>query len=249
MLFETFAAYQLLLCGASDDLLAVGHCVPLVWNSTLPDLPARIDEILLRAEKVHADGQPPNTFSALAAMVSPAQRGQNLSQAIIREMKILTRERGCQSLIAPVRPTWKSHYPLTPMEQYVHWKRPDGVVFNPWFRVHWRMGALPLCIAPATLTVQGAVTEWGEWTNMAFPESGLYLVPGALQPVKVDRELDKGCYQDPNYWMKHTIEAGPLQVSRIAPAIRIRSRNDCSGQSLCGLFQLWTTGRICVNFE
>jgi hypothetical protein len=31
-------------------------------------------------------------------------------------------------------------------------------------------------------------------------------VPGALQPVVIDRELDEGRYEDPNVWMRHTIE-------------------------------------------
>ncbi len=35
LLFETFANYQPLLCGSSGELLAVGHCVPLVWDGTL----------------------------------------------------------------------------------------------------------------------------------------------------------------------------------------------------------------------
>jgi hypothetical protein len=92
------------------------------------------------------------------------------------------------------------------MERYVEWKRPDGALFDPWLRVHWRLGAQPLCIAPNTLTVEGTIEEWEGWTKMAFPESGLYVVAGALQPVNIDCEQDKGRYEDPNYWMKHSVE-------------------------------------------
>jgi hypothetical protein len=38
---------------------------------------------------------------------------------------------------------------------------------------------------------------------MCFPESGPYIVPGALQPVIIDRERDVGRYEDPNIWMRH----------------------------------------------
>jgi hypothetical protein len=40
---------------------------------------------------------------------------------------------------------------------------------------------------------------------MSFPESGPYVVPGALQPVLMDLERDEGRYEDPNVWMRHPI--------------------------------------------
>ena len=58
---------------------------------------------------------------------------------------------------------------------------------------------------PESLTVVGTVAEWEEWTGMAFPESGRYVVPGALQPVVIDRERDLGRYDDPNIWMRHPV--------------------------------------------
>ena len=58
---------------------------------------------------------------------------------------------------------------------------------------------------PKALIVTGKVSEWEEWTSMNFPESGAYVVPGALQPVKIDREHDVGCYEDPNVWMRHRV--------------------------------------------
>lgn len=203
LLFELFAPYQLLWCDAADNVLAVGHSVPLVWDGSLADLPSTIDEILGRAERVVASQQAPNVFSALAAMVRSDQRGRHLSPVIIQAMKYLAQQQACSALIAPVRPSWKSRYPLTAMERYVTWRRSDGMLFDPWLRVHERLGARPLGIAPNALTVAGTVREWEEWTAMAFPESGRYVIPGALQPVEIDCEQDRGWYADPNYWMAH----------------------------------------------
>ena len=205
LLFELFPDYQLLLCDSADTLIAVGHTVPFIWDGSLSDLPCTIEEIVLRAEQAHRHQQAPNTLSALAAMVSSGHRGQNLSGGVIQEMKSLARQHTCTALIAPVRPTWKSRYPLAPMERYVEWKRSDGAPLDPWIRVHWRLGAVPLCIAPNTLTVEGTIKEWEGWTGMAFPESGLYVIPGGLQPLKIDSEQNTGKYEDPNYWMKHVV--------------------------------------------
>lgn len=203
LLFEIFAPYQILICNLEDELIAAGHIVPLLWDGNQADLPETIEGILTRAEQVYREGQIPNTFSALAAMVSPEQRGKGLSKILLQEMLSITRQNKCSALIAPVRPTWKSRYPLAPMERYVHWKQKDGAPFDPWIRVHSRMGAEILKVAPNTLTVEGTLAEWEEWTGMGFPETGAYVVPGALQPVKVDREQDLGHYEDPNVWMKH----------------------------------------------
>lgn len=38
---------------------------------------------------------------------------------------------------------------------------------------------------------------------MVFPESGHYVVPGALVPITIDRERDQGVYVEPNVWMVH----------------------------------------------
>jgi hypothetical protein len=61
-------------------------------------------------------------------------------------------------------------------------------------------------VAPNTLTVEAPVEQWEAWTDMAFPESGVYVVPGALQPVQIDRQRGLGRYEDPNYWMNHSID-------------------------------------------
>ena len=205
-LFDLFAQYQLLLCDSSDQLLAVGHMVPLLWDGEIATLPMTIREILARAHQVCLQRQPPNTFVAIAAMVDPAHHGQNLSRMMVEDMKATTGRHACSSLIIPVRPTWKSRYPLTPMERYVEWKRPDGAYFDPWLRVHGHLRAEGLVVAPRAETIEGTIQDWEEWTGMAFPESGSYVVSGALQPVQIDCERDRGLYHDPNYWMKHSIK-------------------------------------------
>jgi hypothetical protein len=71
--------------------------------------------------------------------------------------------------------------------------------------VHWRLGAVPLRVAPNILTVEGSLPDWASWTGMTFPDSGPYVVEGALEPVVVDFERSLGRYEEPNYWMMHTV--------------------------------------------
>lgn len=204
-LFDDFAEYQILFCDPAEHLIAIGHTVPFTWDGTLDDLPSTMDGIMERATRTRRDRSDPNTLSALAALVAKSHRGRGLSTEILRAMRSLAAERGMSSLIAPVRPTLKSSYPLTSFERYLGWRREDGSPFDPWLRVHRRMGAQFLKAIPKSLVVVGKVSEWEDWTGMSFPESGEYVVPGALQPITINREQDVGRYEDPNVWMRHWV--------------------------------------------
>jgi hypothetical protein len=108
-------------------------------------------------------------------------------------------------VIAPVRPSWKERYPLVPIERYAEWRRSDGLLFDPWMRVHERLGATVLKPEPQSLRITGTVPEWEAWTGMAFPESGQYVFPAGLATVEIDREADVGRYWEPNVWMRHKV--------------------------------------------
>lgn len=204
-LVPTFPEYQLVLLDDADAVLAAGNTIPFAWDRTPAGLPASIGEILERGLRGRAEGRPTTALAALAAIVGHEHRGEGLSRALIEAMRTVAARHGLSALVAPVRPTFKSHYPLTPMEHYVGWTGPDGSLFDPWLRVHREAGAELLQIAPRAMVVEGTVAAWEEWTGMAFPESGAYVVPGALQPITIDRERDRGRYEDPNVWMHHPV--------------------------------------------
>jgi hypothetical protein len=122
---------------------------------------------------------------------------------MIQRMAEIGRDHGLDTLIAPVRPNLKHRYPLTPMERYIRWRRSDGTHFDHWLRTHERLGAEIVKVAPQSMRVPGSVGEWEEWAEMTFPETGAYVVPGALVPVEIDRERNEGLYVEPNVWMVH----------------------------------------------
>jgi hypothetical protein len=51
--------------------------------------------------------------------------------------------------------------------------------------------------------IEGTVAEWEDWTGMVFPVTGDYIVPEALGLVHVDREADRGRYEEENLWVQH----------------------------------------------
>ncbi|HEY0496267.1 MAG TPA: hypothetical protein VGD48_11000 [Kutzneria sp.] len=85
----------------------------------------------------------------------------------------------------------------------MRWARPDGLHVDPWIRTHQRLGATILGPAPRSMVVTGTVAQWEKWTTMAFPQTGRHVVPSALDLVDINRERDKGVYEETNLWMRH----------------------------------------------
>ncbi len=201
-LFTDWADYQLVVMEGLQTL-AVGHTVPISWDGTPADLPDSMADILKRARSDIAENRRPTAIAALAAIVAIPHRGKGVSETLLRAMHALATSTGLHTLVAPVRPTLKSSYPLAPMERYIRWTREDGGPLDPWMRTHWRLGADTLHVIPRAMVIEGSVAQWEDWTGMRMPDSGDYVVPGALQPVRIDRDRDEGRYEDPNVWMKH----------------------------------------------
>jgi hypothetical protein len=178
--------------------------VPFAWDvhsRTLP--PGGVDAVLSQGLSMLREGCAPTAASALMIVVAPERLGQGCSALCIRAMADAVRARGLADLVAPVRPTQKHRYPLAPMARYARWRRADGSHFDPWLRVHERVGGELVGVAAAAMTVRGSVREWEEWTEMAFPETGHYVLPGGLVPVEIDMERGEGLYVEPAVWVRH----------------------------------------------
>lgn len=194
-----------LLDDETDTLVGVGNTVPVAWDGTVDGLPGGIDDVLRAAIGGYETAPAPTTLCALQAALRPGNTGRGLSTLIIRAMREVAVRRGLSALIAPVRPNQKTLYPLTPMERYIEWRRPDGLPRDAWLRVHARLGAEIVRVAERSMVIEGTVAEWEEWTGLTFPESGPYVVAGALVPITIDREADRGLYVEPNVWMRHPL--------------------------------------------
>jgi GNAT superfamily N-acetyltransferase len=184
------------------EVVGVANAIPATWDGLAETLPDGGVDAVVEA-RFAADPLTPSVLCALQILIAPELRGQALSGRMIQRMAEIGRAHGLDTLIAPVRPNLKHSYPLTPIDRYIEWRRPDGMLLDPWLRTHERLGAEIAKVATESMRVAGSVAQWEEWTGLAFPESGSYFVPGALVPVDIDRERDEGLYVEPNVWMVH----------------------------------------------
>lgn len=197
---------QLLLVEeGTDEVVARGRTIPVDWDGSVEGLPAGIDDALVGGFRLKQALGEPNTLCALAAEVRPDRQGTGLSGQIVTAMHDLAlRHDLANGLIAPVRPSWKDRYPLTPIDRYAAWRRQDGLPFDPWMRVHARLGGVSLKAEPQSLRITGSVSDWESWVGLQFPESGTYVFPLGLAPLEVDLSADVGRYWEPNVWMHHS---------------------------------------------
>ena len=196
--YEEFPDLQLFLVDDEDRLLAESNAVPVPFGPhELPD--DGWDAALAQAFA----GRPARAVSAIAITIGVEHRGKGLSRTMLDGMRAAASARGHADLVAPVRPSEKHRYPLAPIERYVCWRRDDGRLLDAWLRTHEQAGAKLVAVAPQSMRISGTVEEWERWTGLRFPDSGPYVVPGALVPVEIDRGRDEGVYVEPNVWMHH----------------------------------------------
>jgi GNAT superfamily N-acetyltransferase len=200
---ETYFPHYDVLLLEEGQVVAGGWGVPIQWDGTASTLPDGYDGALISAVTGHEAAVPADTLCIMAAAVRPDRQGTGLAGKVLAAVRDRATAAGLVRVIAPVRPALKSRYPLTPMENFARWTRPDGAHIDPWIRTHQRLGATILAPAPRSMVITGTVTEWEDWAQMAFPETGHYVVPDALDLVSINREDDQGTYAETNLWMRH----------------------------------------------
>jgi GNAT superfamily N-acetyltransferase len=175
-----------------EVVVGAGNAIPAAWDGDSASLPdGGVDAVV---EAAFEQGAPaPTLLCALQIVIDPEYRGQGLSRRMIERMGEIGREHGLDTMIAPVRPSLKHRYPLTPMERYLDWRRPDGTHLDPWLRTHERLGAEIVKVAPRSMRVPGTIAEWEDWAEMTELDRGSVQIrqisrahsssPAALRPV------------------------------------------------------------------
>lgn len=206
-LFERFTEYQFaLLDTETNRMAAMANSLPFCWDRPLEELPeGGWDWIFLKAIEDHKRDSKPNMQSAIQINIHPDYRSQRLSSRMVQAMRVLGQSKGFKYLVAPVRPNQKSKYPLNSIDDYIKWTTAEGLPFDAWLRVHARVGAKIIKPCHQSMIISGSRAEWEEWTRMKFPQSGQYVIPGALNPIEINIEKDEGVYVEPNVWMAHIV--------------------------------------------
>jgi len=200
---ETFKQYQLNIMDG-EEILAAANSSPVFFDDNFSKLPNEgVEWALQKSTADHKAGIEPNILVGLQIMVRKDHQGKRLSSIVLSEMSKLAKRKGFKNVIIPVRPTQKEYYPLIPMEDYIQWENGNGLPFDSWLRVHVKAGGKILKPCEKSGIIAGTVNDWTKWTKQDFPGTGSYIISGALSPISIDIEKDKGVYVEPNVWVLH----------------------------------------------
>jgi hypothetical protein len=220
--------HQIMLLDERDTLCGAGLSIPLLWDGSLADLPAGWDDAVTRSATLVGRKLRPNTICALSITLASGLGGLDLGARMVSDLARAAYDAGATSLIAPVRPTLKARYPLVSMERYLSWRR-DGELFDPWLRLHLRLGAKVLALSPTSMTLTGTIEEWEGWLDMKLPDEGEFVIPGGLVPLLVDTQTGTATYREPNVWVQHRSshvpETGPLGAAH-SPELTVHPHVD-----------------------
>jgi len=204
--YDRFGKYQSVMIDEAEEcVVAMGHSMPFRWDHDLKDLPEEgWDWVLQKAVEDDKKGVEPNVLAAVFVGVRNEHKKHGLSRTILLSFQPTAREHGFANLVIPVRPNEKPDYPLTSMDDYITWKNENGLPLDLWLRIQERAGGKVIKVCHRSKMVRGTRAEWESWTGMKLPQSGRYIIPGALSPMELDLQKDEGVYIEPNVWMQHS---------------------------------------------
>lgn len=206
-LYSDFLDFQ--FAAFSDQkIVGVGNAVPIYREGEFNNFPTRgLDWAMAKAVVDQRNQLNPNLLVGVQILLNPDLRNRGLSYEFLEIMKGIARTFEIEHLALPVRPTLKHMYPLVPMEEYLTWTNQKGEPFDPWIRVHIKAGGRIISVCSESMTIQGKVNEWQDWTGLSFKSSGLYTIEKALSPVYIDLEKDFGEYVEANVWIIHSSQS------------------------------------------
>ncbi len=198
-----FKEYQIMIMDG-DEILAIANTIPINFTETLEKLPDEgWDWAVIKSVEDNLAGLEPNLLVGIQIVVNKKHQGKGLSSIAVKEMSRLAVRMGFSRLVIPVRPSDKHKYPLIPMSEYINWKNDKELPFDNWLRVHAKNGGSILKVCPEAMRIPGTVDDWKQWTGLDFPGKGEYIIPGALNPLVVDLDANRGIYIEPNVWVLH----------------------------------------------
>jgi hypothetical protein len=190
-----------------EKLVGIGNMMYINWEQPFNLLPD--GGVRWAMEKACQDvnqGIQSNLFVGIQILIEPTYQSRGISYHMVKTMQNIAASRGVAHVAVPVRPTLKSRFPLIPMDAYINWNKKDGLPFDPWLRVHLKLGGKIVAICHESMFMEGTVSEWEDWSDSKFPGSGQFTVEQALSPITIDLEKNKGTYVEPNVWIIHEKE-------------------------------------------
>ncbi len=200
---DHFPKHQLYLIGADDNLIGFMNTVPIHYDQSLDQLPNEgWDWLVHKSISDHKLNKAPNTLGGLQVIITKKNQRKGYSKFLIAEAKNMMQKNGYEKFVIPIRPTLKQNYPDMSMVDYLHLKN-ENKIYDPWIRTHVDSNAKVISICHKSMNIKGDIKFWENLMNQKIKHSGYHQVSGALNPVYIHLDSNKGEYYEENIWIAY----------------------------------------------
>lgn len=201
-LLDQYPEYQLCLVDEETDYpVAVFNSVPLSWSGS-DGLPQEGWDWVVETG-AHPKGSH-TVLGGLAMSIPAVHRAKGYGRRMLQAMRELAESKGLGGVLAAVRPSSKVRHPWVSIDDYITWTDDRGKAFDPWLRSHLASGGKLVGPCKRSMVVEEPIAFWETWSKKEYPESGSYVIDGALVPLMIDRERGIGRYEEPNIWVTYS---------------------------------------------
>jgi len=198
-----FPDHQLYLIGPDDELIGFINTVPIFFDQSLDLLPNEgWDWLVNKSISGYQNKVTPNTLGGLQVIITKKNQRKGYSKFIIAEAKNIMRNNGYEKFVIPIRPTLKKNHPDMSMVDYLHLKN-ENKIYDPWIRTHVNSDAKVISICHKSMNINGDIKFWESLMNKKIQHSGYHNVDGALNPVDIQIDANKGVYYEENIWIAY----------------------------------------------
>ncbi len=197
--------FQFFLLSKNGDLIGFMNTIPFHFNEELSELSDDGWDWMLTKGILDFENQTSrNYLGGLQVIIRAKYQGQGYSKQILRYAKEVAKTKGLHQLVIPIRPTKKHEHPGMSMTDYMKLENQYGIA-DPWIRTHVKNGAIIIKVCENSMNVKGDIPFWEGILKHRISASGNYLAEGALSPVSIDIEKNKGEYREANIWLKYNL--------------------------------------------
>ena len=180
-LYDEHPDFQLALLDG-DELVAELHSLPLAWDGTRRRPARRLGRRVHPRLRERPRGGPCSARSR--SRWRPSGRAGSSRRTCSR--RCATRRPGAASASSSRRSGRRSSaLPADPDRAYSGWRRADGSHFDPWLRVHERVGGELIAPAPESMVIEAPVADWEEWTGSRSPTTATTSCPACSRRSSV----------------------------------------------------------------
>jgi len=143
-----------------NEIIGIANSIPFYRDKAIDDLPdTGWDWVLEKGIEDFKKSINPNVLCGLQIAVKKDFQGKGLSAIIVKELIRIAKQNNLSFLVIPVRPSVKSKYPLSSIDEYITWKREDGLPFDLWLRVHLKCGGKILNPCHKAMHIPGTIKD------------------------------------------------------------------------------------------